>query len=386
MELTKSEEKILAGSKGEIYASAYRVLLAIGQATEAKKLVPIKWAHVSGVNYNTIGDAGVDFLQEISNVARFRVRTTINPMGYDRSKSNTLSGNFLSKQMQIVESYKKMGAIQSFSCTPYEIFQIPKRGTPVSFAESSAAVFSNSFLGLMTNRESALSALASAITGKSPYSDLRIEESRTPGIAMKCSGIDITTETDYGLLGYVAGKIAKDSCIAFSGFNSEMDMMPAKAISAGLGTSGACGMFTSGGGEQSRESVGIDKEEMSKAKSELNTDEDGDLILFGSPQLGLSELAFLHDLIGGRKFDKRCIIFCSRYVHDLAKKIGLASDIQSSGAEFMCDSCMCLSPLITRDNTDSIITNSVKGAYYMKSSNRVGVALKDMKTIVRTYS
>jgi predicted aconitase len=145
-------------------------------------------------------------------------------------------------------------------------------------------------------------------------------------------------------------------------------------------------MFTSGGGEQARESVGIDKEEMSKAKDDLNTEEDADLILFVTTQLGLSELAFLHDLIGGRKFDKRCIIFCSRYVHDLAKKIGLASNIQSSGAEFMCDCCMCLSPLITRDNTDSIITNSVKGAYYMKSSNRVGVAMKYMKTIVRTYS
>ncbi len=35
----------------------------------------------------------------------------------------------------------------------------------------------------------------------------------------------------------------------------------------------------------------IDEEEMSKAKDELNTEEDGDLILFGSPQLGLSELA-----------------------------------------------------------------------------------------------
>ena len=66
MRLTKSEEKILAGGKGEIYASAYRVLLAIGQATEAEKLVPVEWAHVSGVNYNTIGDAGVDFLQEVS--------------------------------------------------------------------------------------------------------------------------------------------------------------------------------------------------------------------------------------------------------------------------------------------------------------------------------
>jgi predicted aconitase len=133
------------------------------------------------------------------------------------------------------------------------------------------------------------------------------------------------------------------------------------------------------------ESIEIDEEEMSKAKDELNTEEDGDLILFGSPQLGLSELTYLHDLIGGRKFDRRCIIFCSRYILDQTRKIGLASKIESSGAEFMCDSCMCLSPLITRDNTDSVITNSVKGAYYMKSSNRVGVALKDMKTIVRTY-
>ena len=385
MQLTKSEEKILAGSKGEVYASAYRVLSAIGQATEAEKLVPIEWAHISGVNYNTIGDAGVDFLQEVANGVRFRVRTTINPMGYDRSKPNTLSQNFLSKQMQIVESYKKMGATQSFSCTPYEIFKLPKKGTSVSFAESSAAVFSNSFLGLMTNKESALSALASAITGKSPYSDLRIEKSRTPRVAIKCRGIAINTETDYGLLGYIAGKIANDSCIAFSDLKSRMEMMPAKAIASGLGTSGSCGMFTSGNVPKS-ESVAIGEEEMCKATDELSTDEDGDLIMFGSPQLGLSELTYLHDLIAGRKFDRRCIIFCSRYIHDQARKIGLASKVESSGAEFMCDSCMCLSPLITRDNTDSIITNSVKGAYYMKSSNRVGVALKDMKTIVRTYS
>jgi predicted aconitase len=385
LELTKSEEKILDGSKGEINAAAYRVLLAIGRATDAEKLVPIQWAHVSGVNYNTIGEAGVDFLREVAKGVRFKVWTTINPMGYDRTKPNTLSQNFLSKQMQIVKSYRQMGATQSFSCTPYEIFKLPMKGTSVSLAESSAAVFSNSFLGLMTNKESALSALASAITGKSPYSDLRKEESRTPKVALKCKNIAVNTETDYGLLGYLAGKISNDSCIAFSDLKNGMDMMSAKAISSGLGTSGSCGMFTSDDTLVS-ESIAVDKEEMSKAKDELNTDEDGDLILFGSPQLGLGELTHLHDLIEGRKFDRKCIIFCSRYVHDHARKIGLASKLESSGTEFMCDSCMCLSPLITRDNTDSIITNSVKGAYYMKSSNRVGVALKDMKTIVRTYS
>lgn len=106
MRLTETEEQILAGSKGEIYASAYRVLLAIGQATEAEKLVPIKWAHLSGVNYNTIGDAGVDFLREVAKDVRVKVRTTINPMGFDRSKRIDLPLNFLSKQLQIVESYR----------------------------------------------------------------------------------------------------------------------------------------------------------------------------------------------------------------------------------------------------------------------------------------
>ena len=64
MQLTKEEEKIISGESGEALASAYRILLAIGNATEATKLIPIKWAHLSGVNYNTVGDAGVEFLEK----------------------------------------------------------------------------------------------------------------------------------------------------------------------------------------------------------------------------------------------------------------------------------------------------------------------------------
>ena len=41
MELTKDEEKGLDGKYGEVLASAYRILVAIGEATGAKKLVPI---------------------------------------------------------------------------------------------------------------------------------------------------------------------------------------------------------------------------------------------------------------------------------------------------------------------------------------------------------
>ena len=73
MQLSRDEESALKGEYGETIASAYRILLAIGEATEAKKLVPIKWAHVSGINYNTIGNAGVEFLEKFRRaVPRFQ--------------------------------------------------------------------------------------------------------------------------------------------------------------------------------------------------------------------------------------------------------------------------------------------------------------------------
>jgi predicted aconitase len=104
MHLTTDEEKSLNGENGETIASAYKILLAIGIATEAEKLVPIKWAHISGVNYNTIGDAGVEFLEKFSRDAKVAVKTTLNPMGFDRNKPANLPENFAKQQMRIVRS------------------------------------------------------------------------------------------------------------------------------------------------------------------------------------------------------------------------------------------------------------------------------------------
>ncbi|HYZ49972.1 MAG TPA: aconitase X, partial [Nitrososphaeraceae archaeon] len=154
MYLTRDEEKSLNGENGETMASAYKILLAIGMATGAEKLVPIKWAHISGVNYNTIGDAGVEFLEKFSRGVKVAVKTTLNPMGFDRNKPTNLPKIFTDQQMRIVGAYEKMGTTPSFTCIPYEIFDIPDRGSVVSFAESNAALYSNSVLGLMTNKES----------------------------------------------------------------------------------------------------------------------------------------------------------------------------------------------------------------------------------------
>ena len=359
MELTKEEQAALNGEMGESLKTAYRILVATGEATNAEKLIPIQWVHLSGVNYNTIGDSGEEFLSMLSKDAKVKVKTTLNPMGFDIdnvSKYN-LDQNFIEKQQSIRDSYIRMGVDPTFSCTPYEIYDLPEKNTQVSFAESNAAIYANSLGNLKTNKESAFSALASALTGKSPYSDLRKEntESSTT-IRMK---LENPNEMDFGLLGFFAGKVA-DTSVSISGV-AKPDKRSCKSLCAGMGTSGTCAKFDFVGEEDNdSEKVDFGKEEMNNIFDELNTTESGDIITLGSPQLGLDELSDLSSMLKGRAFTKSCMIFCPRAIQNQARKLGYTNEIEKAGGEILSDCCTCLTPLINKDETDAVTTNSVK--------------------------
>jgi len=280
LELTREEESALKGEQGEIMQMAYRILVATGEATDAEKLIPIEWAHLSGVNYNTIGDAGEEFLSSISKDARVKVKTTLNPMGFDIDNvaNYNLDENFISKQLSIKNSYETIGVTPSFSCIPYEIFDIPKENSQVAFAESNAAIHANSYDNLKTNKESAFSALASAITGKSPFSSLRKEDTPNLSIRMK---VNNPTELTYGMLGFFAGKVG-DTSVNISGLE-KMDNRQSKAMCGGMGTSGTCAKFLFGDGDSDCEKIDFDENEMKNIYDELNTSEKGDIITLGSP-------------------------------------------------------------------------------------------------------
>ena len=379
MQLTHDEELALKGEQGEILQMAYRILVATGEATDAEKLIPITWAHLSGVNYNTIGDAGEEFLSSIQKEARVKIKTTLNPMGFDidNVQNYGLDENFISKQLSIRNSYETMGVIPSFSCIPYEIFDIPENGTQVAFAESNAAIHANSYDNLKTNKESAFSALASALTGKSPYSSLRKEDAPNITIRMNVKNPD---ELTYGMLGFFAGKVG-DVSVNISGLG-EMDNRQCKAMCGGMGTSGTCAKFLFQDGDANCEKIDFDEKEMRNIHDELNTTEKGDLITLGSPQLGLDEISELASRLKGRSFDKRCMIFCPRTVKDQATKIGYINELERAGCEILADCCTCLTPLISKENVDAVTTNSIKGAYYLKNSNGVDINLKSLSEII----
>ncbi len=379
MELTKQEESALKGEQGETMQMAYRILVATGEATDAEKLIPIEWTHLSGVNYNTIGDAGEEFLSSISKDARVKVKTTLNPMGFDIDNVSNygLDENFISKQLSIKNSYETMGVTPSFSCIPYEIFDIPKEDTQVAFAESNAAIHANSYDNLKTNKESAFSALASALTGKSPNSSLRKED--TPNITINMK-IENPNELSYGMLGFFAGKVG-DTSVNISGL-SNMDNRQQKAMCGGMGTSGTCAKFIFGDGDSDCEKIDFDEKELQNVHDELNTAENGDIITLGSPQLGLEEITELTQKLKGRSFKKRCMVFTPRTVKTQMQKLGYTNELERAGCEILSDCCTCLTPLINKDNVDVVTTNSIKGAFYLKNSNGVGVNLKPLSQII----
>ena len=385
MYLSTKEEKALQGEFGEALQIAYRVLVAVGRLSNAKELIRIKWAHVSGVSYLTIGEYGLDFLKRISKSpeTNFKIFTTVNPCGMDIESWDKLkvSPEYAEKQFEIISCYRKLGIADSFTCVPFQSYPIPSRGTHVAWAESSAAIYANSVLGLCTNRESAVSALAAALTGKTVLSDLHIEENRKPSKNIKIKmKRKLKGPVDYGVLGYFAGKKV-GGVIGISGGISIKNINETKALCAAIGTVGSSGMFVVGQGKN-LETFDFGEKEYEETIQDLSDTETGDAVVFGCPQMTMEELYALSNSVQGKHFKKKCFVFCSSKVYGSAKSRGYTESIENSGAVFVKDACADFTPVIGSMGLGSVVTDSVKGAHYMKRVHGVRVALKDTKEIL----
>jgi len=381
--LTNDEERALKGEYGEALEIGYRILSSIGRLTNASHLIEISSAHVSGVSYSTIGDYGKEFLERISLNAKVSVPTTVNPAGLDYQNpcDFNVNDNYVLEQMKIIKAYKRLGVTDSFTCTPYEGFYLPSKGSHVSWAESSASVYANSILNLMTNRESALSALASAITGKTPYSELHIEEFRKPTLSIQIKIDDLSNSVKFGVLGYFAGKITRGP-VTFQNIKNP-NSSEAKAICAAIGTSGASGMFMINEKVDKVERVDFTDNEFKNVYDELNDAEKGDAIILGCPHLNVNEINEISESIRDGKFSKKCLIFCSRRTYEEARRKGYADRIEKAGGKFICNTCAVFTPIISSLGVDNISTNSCKAAHYIKRVHKVSIFLKDSNEIIK---
>ncbi len=383
MHLTKDEERILSGEKGENYAKMMSILVKIGEIYGADKLIPITSAQISGVSYNTIGDAGLHFLNSLKDI-KVAVKTTLNPLAFDDRYLDTLQvdAQLFKKQMEIIKAYKNMGVKTTATCTPYYYDNVPKLGEHIAWAESSAVIYTNSIIGARTNREGAVTALASAIIGKTPNYGLHLDEERK---ATHIVELDFEPEgEDFPLLGLLIGKEVQG--IPYLKIKGNYDDF--KLMGAAMAASGSIAMYHvesftpeyKNAMQDKVERIGIEKDEIEKMKKIV----DVELVAIGCPHVSPTELRRIAAFVKGKEKKKgvEFWIFAARSVWKNHKD--LVRIIEDFGGKVMVDTCVVVS------NAGKIFhkigTTSGKAAFYLSKDKFGGaeVTVEDLYTLLRS--
>ncbi len=221
MILTKEQQAILDGEKGETLAKVMKTLVMYGDAFEAEKLVPItsKYNHLVTSFGLKVMSPVYDLMQQLldAGVASDQ-KFSVDPRPIDKNVpanflQNLVFNKFMyTKQRFYEEQLEKLGLMDknAFTCTCYmdEVGNKPEKGEVLSWAESSAVVYANSVLGARCNRNSGIIDIMGSIVGYVPYFGLLTDEGRKATWVVK---VETTKKPEAQLLGSAIGmKVMED--------------------------------------------------------------------------------------------------------------------------------------------------------------------------------
>ncbi|MBE6599724.1 MAG: DUF521 domain-containing protein [Ruminococcaceae bacterium] len=221
MILTKEQQAILDGSRGETMAKVMKTMVMYGDAFEAEKLVPItsKYNHLVTSFGLKVMSPVYDLMQKLLDEGVMSgQKFSVDPRPIDKNVPASFLQNFVfnklmyTKQSFYEEQLKKLGLIDdnSFTCTCYmdEVGNKPQKGEVLSWAESSAVVYANSVLGARCNRNSGIIDIMGSIVGYVPYFGLLTDEGRKATWVIR---IETTKKPEAQLLGSAIGmKVMED--------------------------------------------------------------------------------------------------------------------------------------------------------------------------------
>ena len=324
MILTKEQQAILDGEKGETLAKVMKTLVMYGDAFEAEKLVPItsQYNHLVTSFGLKVMSPVYDLMQQlldagVSSAQKF----SVDPRPIDKNvPANFLQNLVFNKFMYCKQDFyekqlDKLGLMDknAFTCTCYmdEVGNKPKKGDVLSWAESSAVVYANSVLGARCNRNSGIIDIMGSIVGYVPYFGLLTDEGRKATWVVK---IKTSKKPEAQLLGSAIGMKVMEDVPYVVGLDewigSELNDAACaylKDFGAATASNGAVGLYHIANltpeakelgerliAEGAREYV-IDDEELLRVKNNYpviwkNPDASPKLCFVGCPHLSLEQL------------------------------------------------------------------------------------------------
>jgi hypothetical protein len=391
LHLTKEEEKVLKGEFGVGTQKAMELLVAIGDAYDAEKMVPISRAHAAAS-----GQEGDLYFAELlaNGGAKCKVPTTTNPV-YDIEYFHGLFSNIPESEAavarRVMDAYKRLGAILSWSCVPYLCENVPLYRETMAFSESSATPYVNSVIGAYTNREAAQSALAAGVIGKTPKYGLLMKENRKGTFLVDVTA-SLRDEFDYTLLGYYVGKVVGYGFPVLTGISRHPNTEELINFCAMSNTSGAISMFYMPGitieastvkeafqGDVPKDKVTVTDKELSEVSEELQTTSGKiDFVQLGCPHYTLKQIQEIARLLEGKKVHEGVTLWVctSATAKTLADRIGYTATIEKAGGCLVVDTCID-EPCWSAYKHKVGITDSPKCAYYRRFKEVMVTRLKN---------
>ena len=215
MNLTKEQQAILDGEKGDVLARVMKTLVRYGELFGADSMVPVTstYNHLVtsfGLKALTPVYELMDKLIESGNVSTQKFSADPRPL--DKNVPSSFLQDFIFKNFMYTrqDDYEKqlsdLGLMEkdAFTCTCYmdEVGNTPKMGDILSWSESSAVVYANSVLGARCNRNSGIIDLMGSVVGYVPNFGLLTDEGRKATWIVK---IETTKKPEAQLLGSAIG-------------------------------------------------------------------------------------------------------------------------------------------------------------------------------------
>jgi cis-L-3-hydroxyproline dehydratase len=378
MELTSFERDMLEGKYGEGMALAMKVQVGTGRAFYAKRMVPITRAHVAA----SAQQGDIYFVEKlVAGGARCVVPPTTNPsmdLDYVRRHLWEMKEHGISNVTRSNEAYRQIGAVMTLSCTPEIEANVPAFGEVIAFSESSATPYVNSVLGARSNRESSISALCAAVTGRVPEYGYLLGENRLAQVLVEVEAT-VETDADWRLLGYAYPQVYGGPEVpVFTGITERPTPEGFVGFGVELATSGSVAMYhvagitpeapdvdAALGGKEPKVRVKVTDADLDRVRQQF-AGEPGpiDYALFGCPHLTVRQLGDIAGQIQGRRFAVDTWILVSKYTLELADRMGFLEVITRAGGHVIADTCMDVPGAWDIYYDRPAVTESQKCAFY----------------------
>ncbi|MBQ0005455.1 MAG: DUF521 domain-containing protein [Clostridiales bacterium] len=249
MKLTKAQQALLDGSKGETMAKVVKTLVMYGEAFGAKRMVPVtsNYGHTV-ISYGLSAMKPVNALfQELIDAGLTEgQKFTADPRPLDKNVPSSLLEDIVfkkimySQQNLMEKQLEQLGIIDddAYTCTCYvdQMDNRPKQGDILSWAESSAVVYANSVLGARCNRNSGIIELMGSVAGFVPEFGLLTDAGRKADwvIEVKCEnkpeaqllgsaiGMKVMEDVPYvkGMEKWLGNELDEDACSYLKDFGA----------------------------------------------------------------------------------------------------------------------------------------------------------------------